>query len=52
MTAKLKPTVCEECELEKESVHLRACGYHEDVNNTEVLEIVCDECERKHLDDI
>lgn len=43
---------CDDCEKEKPDVSERFCGYSEEINGTQVLEVVCDECEHEHLMDI
>ena len=43
---------CESCGLEKPDVTTRACGYSEEVNGKTVMEVICDSCEREHLDNI
>ncbi len=43
---------CEVCGTEKEDVSVRACGYSYEINNTKVMERICDSCEHEHLMDI
>ena len=43
---------CESCGKEKEDVCERECVYSREINDTEVLEIICDDCEHEHLMDI
>lgn len=43
---------CKECGKKDSTVHRRACGYHLDVNNKTVMEVVCNACEYEHLMDI
>jgi hypothetical protein len=44
--------LCNECGKRKASTRIRFCAYHEDVNNEEVKELICDECEYQHAMDI
>jgi len=45
--------VCEFCYQDKPDVCERACGYEEDVNNDPThIEVICDDCEQEHLDNI
>jgi anaerobic ribonucleoside-triphosphate reductase len=43
---------CPFCGKKDETVRERECGYQREVNDEEVLEIICDECEQEHLWDI
>lgn len=43
---------CSQCGKRDETVATRICGYHDDVNNIEVYETICDDCEDEHLMDI
>jgi hypothetical protein len=44
--------VCQVCGKSDDTVYERACGYSMDINGTEVLEMICDDCEGQHCDDI
>lgn len=44
--------VCQVCGKSDDTVYERACGYSMDINGTEVLEMICDDCEEQHCDDI
>ena len=43
---------CEECHKIDATVQKRICGYSEELYETEEWEIVCDDCEQEHLNDI
>ncbi len=43
---------CQECGKEDETVSKLFCGYAIEIGNTEVEEIICDNCEHEHLMDI
>ena len=43
---------CEYCQQYKPDVQERACGYSLEIYDTIAMEIVCDDCEQGHRDDI
>ena len=43
---------CDFCGKTDETVCDRPCGYDEDINGTENIETICDDCEHEHLMDI
>lgn len=43
---------CDQCDQEKSDVEERACGYCLEIYETVQLEVICDECEQEHCDDI
>lgn len=43
---------CEKCGKRDETVQKIECGYQREINNEHVFEVICDDCEQKHLDDI
>lgn len=52
MKKKLKK--CPECGKMKnaDQVYERSCGYAEEMSDTDVREVTCDDCEHEHLMDI
>ncbi len=43
---------CEVCGESKLDVRRRECGYTKEIDGKIVKELICDNCERQHLDDI
>lgn len=40
---------CDQCEKQDESVERLNCGYHEEVHGETFEEVICKDCEYKHL---
>lgn len=43
---------CSSCKSYKKDTRIRICGYDKDVNNKKIKELICNDCENNHLDDI
>lgn len=43
---------CFTCGKEDATVSIRLCGFSKEINNTDVHETICDDCEHEHLMDI
>ena len=44
--------LCEVCGRQDDTVSIQNCGYEEEINGTIVSEVICEECEQNHRDDI
>lgn len=43
---------CRECGKQDETVHKRLCAYEQEINDKDVSEIICDDCEENHREEI
>ena len=40
---------CEYCGKATPDVRKRLCGYSQEIHGTDVVEVICDDCEHEHL---
>lgn len=43
---------CYQCSKSDETVKERACGYHKELFDEVKMEVICDDCEWEHTQDI